>query len=399
MWHSLLSIVHLVLFASVTLGHDHSFKSLSSSASDSGSSANAVDIYNVCPVMVKFTEEQELLSDDEIKAKAADAAMSAYMLSHPNKTLWDFFKIEHRQKRQMFKNLPTSEKFKRVFTRVVDLVSDTAIAAAHTIADTIQWVINVFRHPLVGMRQVIDFFKEFGKNIKLVSIMMWDDPKNTSLNMAGGFLLHVRHHPAEFTAETVLLVAGGSAVIHGLMRGVSAIFGGMSNVVSGAIMGALIFLHMIDEPILLVTPLITSLVETASTLGAGNSTEASLALTLDFIQPSNSCMIPEKFRPRISSRDLCLGSSQAVRMLLFGTVEHVVKMTPEERIAAYGRFHDFVCCFLTDHEFEVHAPNITATDFEADLVATPVKITDCNKLLGTYSYETMWKNAEGHHSM
>ncbi|KAG3104259.1 hypothetical protein PI125_g13613 [Phytophthora idaei] len=69
-------------------------------------SGSVDDVYNVCPVVVEFTEEQENLSDGELKANAADAAMSAYLLSHPNNTLWDYFKIERRQKKAMNKNLP-----------------------------------------------------------------------------------------------------------------------------------------------------------------------------------------------------------------------------------------------------------------------------------------------------
>ncbi|POM67535.1 Hypothetical protein PHPALM_16449 [Phytophthora palmivora] len=66
-------------------------------------------------------------------------------------------------------------------------------------------------------------------------------------------------------------------------------------------------------------------------------------------------------------------------------------MTQQERIGAYNRFHDFVCCYLEDQEFEVNAPKMDSTAFEEDLVSTPVKMTNCSQLLGSYSSATMWK--------
>ncbi|KAG6942757.1 hypothetical protein JG687_00018877, partial [Phytophthora cactorum] len=84
------------------------------------SSGSVDDVYNVCPVVVEFTEEQENLSDGELKANAADAAMSAYLLSHPNNTLGDYFKIERRQKKAMNKNLPLKERVKNAVKGFVD---------------------------------------------------------------------------------------------------------------------------------------------------------------------------------------------------------------------------------------------------------------------------------------
>jgi hypothetical protein len=52
-----------------------------------------------------------------------------------------------------------------------------------------------------------------------------------------------------------------------------------------------------------------------------------------------------------------------------------------------------VCCYLEDQEFEVNAPKVDSTAFEAELVATPVKMTNCSQLLGNYSADTVWTSS------
>ncbi|KAH7474274.1 hypothetical protein KRP22_004034 [Phytophthora ramorum] len=358
-------------------------------------SGSTSDIINVCPVVVNFSEEQDDLSDEELKANAADAAMSAYLLSHPNNTLWDYFKIERKQKRDMNSKLPWKDRLKNAIKDVVDFTADTLIGIAKTIASAIEWIINTIRDPLVGIKQITSFFKEFGKNIKSLWGLMKEDPKETAENMGGGLLLHITHHPAEFTAETVLMVGAGFAAIHGLMHGVEAVFGTMSNVISKVLLSVLMFIHAIDDPIYIVTPLVTSIVNTADTIadGGNNSTTDAITLTPDAIQPLEACMIPEEYRPVFSSRDLCLSRTTEIRQLLFGTTKRSIKMTQQEQVAAYNRFHDFVCCYLQDQSFEVNAPKVDSTAFEADLVATPVKMTNCSQLLGEYSEATVWTSS------
>ncbi|KAG6614250.1 uncharacterized protein IUM83_09946 [Phytophthora cinnamomi] len=389
MWHSSLL---LVLLACVCAAQSPSSSSNTSLIAFS-SSGSTNDVYNVCPVVVDFTEEQENLSDDELKANAADAAMSAYLLSHPNNTLWDYFKIERKQKREMNKNLPLKQRIKNAITGFVDYTADTVIAMAQTLADAIEWIVNTIRNPLVGVKQVANFFKEFGTNIKALWGLMKEDPKETAENMGGGLLLHITHHPSEFTAETVLMIGGGFAVIGGLMAGVEAVFGTMSNVISNVLLSVLMFIHAIDDPIYIVTPLVTSIVNTAGELANGNSSADGTVLTVDTIQALDACQIPPEYRPVFSSRDLCLSSPEQVRQLIFGTFKRTAKMNSLERIAAYNHFHDFVCCYLENQEFEVNAPKTDATAFESELVSTPVKMTNCSQLLGNYNGTTVWKSA------
>ncbi|KAL4165348.1 hypothetical protein KRP22_011273 [Phytophthora ramorum] len=422
MWHSTLLLALFACVGAVQAASDPTLRgsvvaawtpspkvSLNSSTIDSSNatavvSANATavvsangtasDVYNVCPVVVQFTEEQEDFSDEELKANAADAAMSAYLLSHPNNTLWDYFKIERKQKREMNQNLPWKDRMKNAVKDVVDFTADTLVSFAQTVADAIEWIINTIRNPLVGAKQVFSFFKEFGENIKSLWTLIKEDPKETGENMAGGLLLHITHHPSEFTAETVLMVGTGFAVIGGLMAGVEAVFGTMSNVISNVLLSVLMFIHAIDDPIYIVTPLVTSIVNTAGTIAAGgNSSSESVTVTPDAIKPLDACVIPEEYRPVFSSRDLCLSSPTEVRQLIFGTTKRTAKMSQEERIAAYNHFHDFVCCYLQDQSFEVNAPKMDATAFEAELVSTPVQMSNCSQLLANYSADTVWKSS------
>ncbi|KAG7381407.1 hypothetical protein PHYPSEUDO_006065 [Phytophthora pseudosyringae] len=381
----------LVLFACFSAAQSAADSASGSSSALSSSSGSTDEVYNVCPVVVDFTEEQENLSDAELKSNAADAAMSAYLLSHPNNTLWDYFKIEHRQKKAMNERLPLKERIKNAIKGVVDYTADTVIDLAQDIASAIKWIINTIRDPLVGIKQVTTFFKTFGQNIKSLWGLMKEDPKDTAKNMAGGLLLHITHHPAEFTAETVLTVSAGFAVIGGLLAGVEAVFGGMSNIISNVLMSVLMFIHAIDDPIYIITPLVNSLADTAGTIGTGtNSSNATITLTIDPIKPLKACKIPKAYRPVFSSRDLCLSSPVQVRELIFGTDKRTVKMTTQERLAAYNHFHDFVCCFLQKQQFEVNAPKMDPTKFENELVPTPVKMRNCSILLANYSADTVW---------
>ncbi|OWZ02992.1 hypothetical protein PHMEG_00025352 [Phytophthora megakarya] len=393
MWHLTLPFVLLACFSAAQSTSDSSSGSSSDLYSSSGSTG---DVYSVCPVVVDFTEEQDDLSNDELKANAADAAMSAYLLSHPNNTLWDYFKIEHSQKKAMSQRLPVKERIKNAINGVVDFTANTVIYLAQDIAIAVKWIVNTIRDPLVGIKQVTDFFKTFGMNLKSLWGLMKEDPKDTAKNMAGGLLLHITHHPAEFTAETVLTVSAGFAVIGGLLAGVEAVFGGMSNVISNVLMSVLMFIHAIDDPLYIVTPLINSIVDTAGTIGTGtNLSNATVTLTVDRIEPLKACKIPKAYRPVFSSRDLCLSSPAQVRELIFGTDKRTFKMTTPERIVAYNHFHDFVCCFLQNQEFEVNAPKMDPTKFENDLVPTPVKMRNCSILFANYSTDTVWTAPAG----
>ncbi|KAG7394523.1 hypothetical protein PHYBOEH_005048 [Phytophthora boehmeriae] len=388
MWHStLLLLLFVCICATQCAFASISSEALSESDSASGSTS---DIYNVCPVAVDFTEEQDNLSDAELKANAADAAMSAYMLSHPNNTLWDYFKIERKQKKEMNKNLSLKDRIKKALKSVVDFTADTVIALAQDIANAVKWIVNTIRDPQVGLKQVANFFKTFAENCKSLWTLLKDDPKETGENMAGGLLLHIIHNPAEFTAETVLMVSGGFAVINGLMAGVEAVFGAMSNVISNVLMSALMFLHAIDDPILIITPLVTNIVDTGTTISGGNKTEKA-TLSIDRIKPLKACQIPKAYRPIFSSRDLCLSSAAEIRQLIFGTTKRSAKMDQQERVAAYNHFHDFVCCFLEGQSFEINAPKVDSAAFEAELVSTPVKMTNCSLLLANYSDDTVWE--------
>ncbi|KAI9989930.1 hypothetical protein PInf_020228 [Phytophthora infestans] len=389
MWYSTLL---LILFTCSSVAHSAPDFASNSASDVSSASGSTGDIYNVCPVVVDLTKEEDNLSDDELKANAADAAMSAYLLSHPNNTLWDYFKIEHRQKKAMNERLPLKERVQNAVKGAVDFTANTVIYLAQDIADAVKWIVNTLRDPLIGIKQVTTFFKTFGANLKSLWTLFKKDPKDTAENMAGGLLLHITHHPEEFTAEMTLTIGAGFAVIHGLLAGVQAVFGGMSNVISNVLMSVLMLIQAIDDPIYIVTPLINSIVDTAGAFGTGtNLSSSSDTLTVDPIKPLKACKIPKAYRPVFSSRDLCLSSPKKVRELIFGSYKRSLKMTTQERIDAYNHFYDFVCCFLQDQEFEVNAPRMDPTKFENELVPTPVKMRNCSVLLASYNDDTVWE--------
>lgn len=50
-----------------------------------------------------------------------------------------------------------------------------------------------------------------------------DNAINGLKTIVGGLMLHLLLHPSDFTAESILLVGAGFAVIHGLMAGMQVI--------------------------------------------------------------------------------------------------------------------------------------------------------------------------------
>lgn len=221
--------------------------------------------------------------------------------------------------------------------------------------------------------------------------------------IVGGLLLHLLLHPAEFTAESILLVGAGFQVIHALIHGLEAV--GKSNksfflknhqdllvylssqvpsislnqtdvrfylssagtlppIVGSSIMSVLIFIHCLDDPLLILTPILTNTAQAVQAVGAAGVTQddeednggftsedGSSAITLPFnttmpFAPTCALTSPDLAAPPLNYGKLCHSSNSSdVRQIVFGTRKTSSEMNREERLEAYRHVRQFWCCY------------------------------------------------------
>jgi hypothetical protein len=260
-------------------------------------------------------------------------------------------------------------------------VTGTALALIDTVASVLSWGVGSIRDPKQGLDDIKEFFSEFSENIKFVGELFKQDARSAGLNLAGGLLTHIKHHPEEFTAESILLIYTGCAVIHGLMHRTQAIFGKSSSKISMVLMGVLYFIHAIDDPIYIVAPIVREAINSVGELKNSTNATSSSTSSLSFepIQALDSCPIPEEERPVLSTYDLCMSQPHTIRKLFFGSTKHVYAMSRQEKVAAYERAHDIICCYVKDKNFMVEAPEIIDGESTGRLTFQKVTINDCNK--------------------
>nr|CCA17483.1 conserved hypothetical protein [Albugo laibachii Nc14] len=342
--------------------------------------------FSVCPVVAEFQHEKDDIPLSEKKAEIKDQLMTSFVLAHPSLTLWDYFKLENQKDQADFMLLPASEQRKRVILGILDFATNTVIDLAKFAVAAFAWFVKLLRHPAVGYLEVHDFFVEFKQNCVVLANMFKLHPKKTTKDLVGGFMLNIKHHPEEFTAESVLLLTGGMAVIHGLIGVAESLFAGVSSAVTNTILSVLVFIHIIDDPILIVMPILKRAVGTAQAI-QGDPASPNAAITYDPIAPLPTCKIPPQSRMRFSTRDLCIARVERVRVALFGTMKRLAQMTKYERVEAYKRMHDIICCYIPSNTFEVSVPKMVNGMPTGEMVNQAIMMQKCDQLQGTYPFE------------
>lgn len=129
-------------------------------------------------------------------------------------------------------------------------------------------------------------------------------------------------------------------------------------------MSVLWFIHSLDDPLLILTPIFTS---TAQALQAGKGSAAfeasseenggftsddggkSVTLPAGAVLPAaKQCPLlpPDLGAPPLTYGSLCLSSDPTrVREIIFGTTKPSNELTPEERIEAFNHVQKFWCCY------------------------------------------------------
>ncbi|WAQ86935.1 hypothetical protein PtA15_7A664 [Puccinia triticina] len=368
-----------------------------------------------CPAAVRWNEEyaRNLTIQGPTDDEKEQEWIVSYMAQHPDQTLWELFTKTLGEDLQKWVNGPNP-------------VEKAADGVVHFTAGVIEQFITMI---WAAFKWVVKFPFEFKKEwhqVKSLGAELWDgtkiaahlfaqSPINGLKTVTGGLFLHLLLHPEEFTAESILLVGAGFKVIYWLMAGIEALgkqicsstdaiphpmnimlvakrkkhllhdvpnlAGSLPPIVGKGLMSALWFLHSLDDPLLILTPIFTN---TAQALQAGKasvlldvaseenggftSDDGSKSVTLPaatVLPASKQCPLlpPDLGAPPLTYGNLCLSpDSNKVRKIIFGTPKPSNEMTREERLEAFNHVQKFWCCYGDSKTSSIPIPDAILQD-------------------------------------
>ncbi|WAQ86941.1 hypothetical protein PtA15_7A670 [Puccinia triticina] len=334
-----------------------------------------------CPAAVRWNEEyaRNLTIQGPTDDEKEQEWIVSYMAQHPDQTLWELFTKTLGEDLQKWVNGPNP-------------VEKAADGVVHFTAGVIEQFITMI---WAAFKWVVKFPFEFKKEwhqVKSLGAKLWDgtktaahlfaqSPINGLKTVTGGLFLHLLLHPEEFTAVSILLVGAGLQVIYWLMIGIEALAGSLPPNVGKGSMSALWFLHSLDDPLLILTPIFTN---TAQALQAGKagilldvaskenggftSDDGSKSVTLPaatVLPASKQCPLlpPDLGAPPLTYGNLCLSpNSNKVREIIFGTPKPSHELTREEQLEAFNHVQKFWCCYGDSKTNSIPIPDAILQD-------------------------------------
>ncbi|KAH9818982.1 hypothetical protein DFH28DRAFT_1080319 [Melampsora americana] len=316
-----------------------------------------------CPAATLWNQVYALNSTEPASSDALEEKwIVSYLQSHPDQTLWELF--THTLYDDIHRWATGSDPIESGADAVVHFVSDVIQNFILMIWGAFKWVVKFPFQPKTEWKQVKGFANELWDGSKLAGGLFEENPINGLKTIVGGLMLHLLLYPAEFTAESILLVGAGFQVIHGLIYGMQAIAGSLPPIVGNSVMSVLIFIHILDDPLLILTPILTNTAQSVQAIGhAGvsidepednggfTSDDGSSSLTLPNeyqIPVSKTCRLfsPDLAAPPLTYEKLCLTKDPSdVREIVFGTKKVSHEMNRIERLEAYRHVRKFWCCY------------------------------------------------------
>ncbi|WAR61657.1 hypothetical protein PtB15_12B347 [Puccinia triticina] len=290
------------------------------------------------------------------------AWICSYLARHPDQTLWELFTTTLDQDLEKWKHGPNPAE--KAADGVVHFTAEVLKDLIEMMWAAFKWIVKFPFEYKKEWKQVKDLGAELWDGSKIAAHLFYESPINGLKAITGGLFLHLLLHPEEFTAESILLVTAGFKVIHLLIDGVEAIAGSLPPIVGNTLMSVLWFIHSLDDPLLILTPIFTN---TAQALQAGKGTllldgssedeggftsdDGSKLVTLPastIIPASKQCPLlpPDLGAPPLTFGNLCLSpDTSKVREIIFGTSKPSHEFTGEERIEAFNHVQKFWCCY------------------------------------------------------
>lgn len=259
-------------------------------------------------------------------------------------------------------------------TNTLESIVSTSMDGISYALRAFQWILLTFHHPSIGISDVRVFFRDLRDNC--VSLYHTMHHNATTDTLAGGFLLHIVRHPEQFTANSVLMVSGGFAVVNGLIAGAQMLFQELNSSTIRVLMSVLLFMHTVNDPTILIVPLLDRFTKADANVIDRKASEERVFRTL---RPLDDCDIPPQHSHNLTTSDLCLTRPKNVRMILFGSTKRLHTMSQVERTSAYNHMHNLVCCYLKDFSFEIDVPELIDGFPTGRLVRKPVSMNKCDQ--------------------
>ncbi|POW09475.1 hypothetical protein PSTT_06788 [Puccinia striiformis] len=356
-------------------------------------SAPGAEIGINCPTAERWNEQyaRNLTTEGPTDDEKEQQWIVSYMNEHPDQTLWELFTKTLDEDVQKWVNGPSPAE------KALDGV-------VHLTAEVLEELIEMM---WAAFKWIVKFPFEYKKESKQIAGHLFaDNPINALKEIAGGLFLHLLLHPAEFTAESILLVGAGFRVIHALLDAVRLVgkhtpsgtietnkvkenhvadffsssrddiyiagtLHPMSSVVHSFVgRSALIFDANFYEHA-------QALKAGKNSISIGGSSEENGGFTSDdgsrtvilpagtLIPASKQCpLLPSDFgAPPLAYGNLCLNSDTTkYREIVFGTPKPSNEMTREERLEAYGHVQKFWCCYGDNGKNSIPLPDSILQD-------------------------------------
>ncbi|KAG0140577.1 hypothetical protein CROQUDRAFT_664994 [Cronartium quercuum f. sp. fusiforme G11] len=316
-----------------------------------------------CPAALAWNQRYAVNSTEPIDPDEAEERwIVSYLQAHPDQTLWELF--THTLYDDVHKWVTGSNPVESGADWVVHFVADVVQNFILMMWAAFKWVVKFPFHPRKEWKQVEGFGLELWDGSKLAGSLFLDNSIDGLKTIVGGLMLHLLLHTAEFTAESILLVGAGFMVIHGLIHAMQAVAGTLPPIIGNSVMSVLIFIHILDDPLLILTPILTNTAQSVQAIGHADSSigetegdggftsddgSSSITLPGNYTLPAAStCALnfPDPGAPPLKYGNLCHASNSTdVRLIVFGTRKTSIQMTREERLDAYRHVRKFWCCY------------------------------------------------------
>ncbi|PLW19660.1 hypothetical protein PCANC_08916 [Puccinia coronata f. sp. avenae] len=328
-------------------------------------STSGLDIGVTCPAAVRWNEQyaRNLTREGPTDEEREQEWIVSYMNSHPDQTLWELFTKTLDDDIQKWIHGPIP--IEKAADAVVDATAEIISEFIKMVWAAFKWIVKFPFEFNKEWKQVKNLGTELWDGSKIAAHLFAENPINGLKTITGGLFLHLLLHPAEFTAESILLVGAGFTVIHWFIHGVERIAGALPAAVETALKAVLWFIHSLDDPLLILTPIFTS---TAQVLQAGKDSVAlggssseenggftsddgakTVTLPAETVLPAaKQCPLlpPDLGAPPLTYASLCLSSDPSrVREIIFGITKPSNELNPEERVEAFQHVQKFWCCY------------------------------------------------------
>ncbi|KAI9228707.1 MAG: hypothetical protein DHS80DRAFT_30524 [Piptocephalis tieghemiana] len=195
-----------------------------------------------------FAEEKE----EELQVRVRD-----FLTAHPNKTLWDMWKSRIKEKVHHTRDRP-GEVLRSLPERGALFIDHLARNVVADIGFTIKWFGKIIKSPRKGWHDIREFGEEMVNGTKSFARLYKAGHRAAIGNVGGALLVSIGQDVPGFVAQTGLLLIGAGAALHAAGHLLEDATGA-----SGPLYGIVVVLHILDDPLMLLSQLMKALPQEA----------------------------------------------------------------------------------------------------------------------------------------